>query len=110
MKTFAQYLEGIFDVKTHQHPMDRVADEFIESLPKEFEQMPKDLLKSYVRHILDGDRQKAMQYRTNIMLAAKSYDLVRILDNLLAKNKNQIARDISWYGDTEHHGKSFGQK
>jgi len=110
MKTFAQYLEGLFDVRTHQHPMTSVAEEFIATLPRQFSHIPKELLKVYVRSVLDGNEQKALSYRTDIMLAAKSYNLVRMLDEMLKQKKQEMAKDISWYADPEHHGKGLGQK
>lgn len=109
MKTFAEFLEGLFDIRTHQHPMDVVADEFISTLPSQFSQIPKDLLKSYVRSILDNDEEGAKESKIKLFLAAKSVRLVRFLDNMLRSKKKDLVKDISWFGDPSHQGKALGQ-
>ena len=110
MKTFTQYLEGLFDTKVHQHPMASLAEDFIRGLPREFSVIPYDTLKLYVRYVLDDDEVNAGKYRASVILGAKSYGLVRKLDEMLSRKREEMKRDMAWYGDPTHGGRGFGQK
>lgn len=109
MITFAEFLEGLFDTRTHQHPMDLVADEFIDTLPRQFLDIDKNLLRSYVRCVLENDKEKFNDLRIKLFVAAKSIKLVKFLDNILSKKKKEMEKDISWFGNPEHQGKALGQ-
>lgn len=112
MKTFYEYLNeygrDLFKPRTHQHPMDAVADEFIDTLPSKFLEIPRELLKSYVRSVLDDDKVKYNELKIKLFLAAKSVSLVKFLDDMLTKYKEEIKKDISWYDEKEG-GSALGQ-
>lgn len=121
MKTFYEYLNeygrDLFKPRTHQHPVDAVADEFIDTLPSKFSKnpeaflkflkIPRELLKSYVRSVLKNDKVKYNELKIKLFLAAKSVSLVKIIDSSLTQHKEELENDKSWY--KKGGGTAFGQ-
>ncbi len=106
MKTFMNYLEGLFDKKVHTNPLGH--DDFIESMHKKFSVFPINLLVPYIRARINGDENKAGNYRVDLMVAGKSYALLKALDEMIDKEIKNKKDDSEWWIKQQHTG--FGQK
>jgi hypothetical protein len=108
MKTFMQYLEGLFDPKFHRNPL--LHGDFIDSMSKSFPMFPLNLLTPYIRLKLDGKDKEANDYRVDLMVAGKSYAKLNELDKIIMAEIKKKADDSTWWNDPSQARTSFGQK
>lgn len=108
MKTFMQYIEGIFDTQVHQNPLN--FNDFIERMYIKFSAFPKNLLGPYIKAKLDGNDDKAGTYRVDLMVAGKSYALLVALDKEIEKEKQERKLEINWWNDPSQVRTKFGNK
>ena len=108
MKTFMQYLEGLFDPKFHSNPL--LHGDFIDSMSKRFPNFPLNLLTPYIRSKLDGKEKNSNEYRTDLLMAGRSYANLKELDELIVAEIKKKADDSTWWNDPSQARTSFGQK
>ena len=103
-----QYIEGLFDPQVHRNPLEH--DDFIERMYTKFSAFPKNILGPYVKAKLDGNEEKARNYRVDLMVAGKSYALLVALDKEIEKEKKVRQEEKSWWNDPSQTRTSFGNK
>ena len=83
MKTFYQYIEGLFDFAPHVNPIKAMDDEFINKSIMQFKNVPVTILQDYVQAKLKNDKDKIEKLTIPLMLACKSLSLYRQINSYI---------------------------